>query len=171
MSLTGYTRTCALQSGGMKKLYGIIVADLTSFTFSTPAYSAMTCESGKHFHEYQFEPDSFELKENVTIENRCKKVVHSVEFYIGKMSSASRAALQELVDASDCGIVVVGEDNNGTLWVVGYSENHLKTRALELKSGVLTSGKKLTDANGTTITLESEDTDLMRVYTGSVTTS
>jgi len=171
MSLAGYTRSCALQSGGMKKLYAAIVADVTSFTFSTPAYSAATMESGKVFVEYQFEPDSFELKENVTIENRCKKVVHTLEFNILKMSSTSRAALQELVDASDCGVIAIVEDNNATKWVVGYSENHLKARALELKSGVLTSGKKLTDMNGTTITLESEDIDLMRVFTGTVPTT
>lgn len=171
MSLAGYTRSCALQSGGMKKLYAAIVADVTSFTFSTPAYSAATMESGKVFVEYQFEPDSFELKENVTIENRCKKVVHTIEFNILKMSSTSRAALQELIDASDCGVIAIVEDNNGTKWVVGYSENHLKTRALELKSGVLTSGKKLTDMNGTTIVLESEDTDLMRIFSGSVPTT
>ena len=167
-SLAGYVRTCALQSGGMKKLYAAIVADVTTFTFSTPAYTAATMESGKVFKEYQFEPDSFELKEAVTIENRSKKVTHTIEFYLNKMSSTSRAAVQELVDASDCGIIALVEDNNGTKWNVGYSESHLKTRALELKSAATSSGKKLTDQNGTTITLESEDTDLMRIFSGSV---
>ncbi len=170
-SLAGYVRTCALQSGGMKKLYAAIVADVTSFTLATAAYSTATMESGKVFVEYQFEPDSFELKENVTIENRCKKVVHSIEFYLAKMSATSRAALDELLSASDCGIIAICEDNNATKWVVGYSESFLKTRALELKSSAGTSGKKLTDQNGTTITLESEDTDLMRVFTGTVPTT
>jgi hypothetical protein len=168
MSLTGYSRTCELGSGGAKKFYAAIVADVTSFNFADPVYDAVTMVSGKSFHEYQFDPDSFEVKESETIENRCKKVVHTIEFYVGKMSAGSRAMFQELLDASDCGLIAIVEDNNGLKWVVGYSQNHLKTRALELKSGVQTSGKKLTDQNGLTVTLESEDTDAMRLLTASI---
>lgn len=170
-SLTGYSKVCGLQSGGMKSLYMAICADVTSFTLQSTSYSAATMESGKVFKEYQFEQDSFELKEAVTLENRSKKVTHTIEFYLAKMSATSRAALQEIIDNSDCGLVAICEDNNGVKWTVGYSESHLKTRALELKSGALTSGKKLSDPNGTTITLESEDTDLMRIFTGTIPTT
>ena len=171
MSLTGYSRTCSLQSGGMKKLYLAAVADVTSFTLSGALYNACTMVAGKAFKEYQFDPDSFELKESETIENRCKKIVHTIEFYIGKMSSTSRAALQEIIDASDCGMIGIVEDNNATKWVIGYSQSHLKTRPLELKNGAQTSGKKLTDLNGLTVTLESEDIDLMRTFTATVPTT
>jgi hypothetical protein len=168
MSLTGFTRTCSLASGGMKKFYAAIVADVTSFTLNSTYYNACTMVAGKVFKEFQFDRDTFELKETETIENGCKKIVHSVEFYISKMSADSRAALNEIMEASACGLIAIVEDNNGTKWTVGYSQGHLKDRALSLKGANSTSGKKLTDQNGTTITLESEDTEKMRIYSATV---
>jgi hypothetical protein len=167
-SLTGYTQTCALQSGGVKKLHLAIVADVASFTFATPDYSAATMVNTKVFKEYQFELDSFELKEDVTIENKCKKIVHSIVFFLAKLSSTLRAAVDEIATNSDCGLIAIAEDNNGNKWVLGYSENFLKVRPLYLKSGAGTTGKKLTDANGVTLTLEAEDNELMRLFTGTV---
>lgn len=172
MALTGYTKTCGgLQSGGVKNLWLVEVADLTSFTFSTPAYSAATMESGKVFKNYQFDPDTMELKEDIAFENNCMKVTHSVEFYLAKMSAASRLAVEEIALASSCGLVAIVEDNNGTKWVLGYSQNHLKLRPLLLKDAKGTTGKKLTDASGWTVTLENENNEQMRAFSGTVPTT
>lgn len=168
MALTGFTRACGLQSGGAKRLWLVEVADLTSFTFSTPSYSTATMVSTKVFKEYAFEPDSFEIKEVTAIENNCMKVTHTIEFYLAKMSATTRLAVEEIALASACGLIAIAEDNNGNKWVLGYSENHLKTRPLTLKSANGTTGKKLTDANGYTLTLENENNENMRLFTGTV---
>lgn len=166
MALVGLTRQCGLSSGGVKKLWLAEVASVTSFTFSTPAYSAITMGSGLLFKVYEFEPDSAELKETVSYENNCMKVVHSIEFFLARMSATTRVAVEEIALAASCGLIGVAEDNNGVKWVLGYSQNHLKLRPLSLKTGNGTTGKKLTDANGYTLTIENENNELMRVYTG-----
>ena len=99
------------------------------------------------------------------------KVVHSVAFYLAKMGATARAAVSEIALASSCGLIAVVEDNNGTRFVLGYSENHLKVRPLMLKTADGASGKKLSDANGYTVTLENENNEMMRVFTGTVPVS
>jgi len=165
MALTGYTRTCGLQSGGGKKIYLVEPADLTSFTYASPQYTAITMVATKVFKVYEFETDSLEIREEVSIENGCLKVVHGIDFYLQKMGTAARAAVEELALAGSCGLIAVVEDNNGAKWVLGYSENHLKLRPLLLKTAKGTSGKKLTDANGYTVTLENENNEMMRICT------
>lgn len=168
MALTGFTRSCGLQSGGMKSLYLVEVADVTSFTLASEVYTAVTMVSSKIFKQYDFDPDSFELKEDVQIENNCMKVVHSLVFNLMKLSATTRKVVEEIALASACGLIAIAEDNNGVKWVLGYSENHGKTRPLELKTGKGTTGKKLTDANQWEVTLESEDNTQMRTFSGTV---
>ena len=168
MALTGFARVCGLQSGGVKKVHLVEAADLTTMTFTTPAYSAITMVSGKVFKQYEFDPDSCEIREEVTVENNCMKVLHGLDFFITKMSSTARAAVEEIALASACGLIAIAEDNNGVKWVLGYSENHTKLRPLVLKSAKGTTGKKLTDTNGYTVSLEVENNECMRIFTGTV---
>ena len=168
MALTGYTKVCGFQSGGGKKVWLIEPADLTSFTKTLEAYTAVTVAAQKVFKKYEFDNDSCELKEDVSIENNCLKVVHGLVFYLAKLGATARAAVSEIALASSCGLIAVVEDNNGTRWVLGYSENHLKVRPLMLKTAAGTTGKKLNDANGYTVALENENNEMMRLYSGTV---
>lgn len=168
MALTGYTRACGMQSGGGKKLYLAEAPNVTSFTKTQEAYSAVTMESGKLFKVYDFDPDSMEIVEEVAVENNSMKVVHRIVWDMMKLSATARTAVEEIALASACGLIAIAEDNNAVLWVIGYSENHLKTRPLELKSAKGTTGKKLTDTNKWELTLESEDNSNMRVFSGTV---
>lgn len=168
MSLVGYTRSCGLQSGGIKRLYLAIVADVTSFTKTSESYSACTMENAKVFKTYDFEPDTCEFKEVTAIENNCMKVTKTIDFILAKMSVTGRIAVSEIALASACGLIAIVEDANGVKWVVGYTENFLKLRPLQVKSIAGTTGKKLTDANQYVFTLESEDNENCRDFTGTV---
>jgi len=168
MALTGYTRVCGLQSGGGKKLYLAEVASVTCMTVTSGVYTAITMNGVAVFKQYEFEPDSFEVKENSTIENGSLKVTHEIEFYLKKMSDTSRTVVSEIATASACGLIAIAEDNNGTKWVVGYSENHGKLRPLTLSSAEVATGKKLNDAAGTTLKLTSEDNENMHTVTTSI---
>ena len=168
MALTGFVRACGLQSGGGKKVWLVEVADLTSFTLASEVYTVATMVATKVFKMYEFDPDTCEIKEDVAIDNNCMKVTHGIEFYITKMSATARAAVSEIALASACGLIAIAEDNNGVKWVIGYSENHLKLRPLQLKTAAGSSGKKLTDANGYTVKLECDNNEMMRTFSGTV---
>jgi hypothetical protein len=168
MALVGYTRNCGLQSGGGKKVYLIEVADLTSMTATSGVYTAITLVSAKIWKQYEFDPDTCEIKEDVAVENNCMKVTHGLEFYLTRMSATARAAVSEIALASACGLIAVVEDNNGVKWVLGYSENHGKLRPLILKTAAGSSGKKLTDANGYTVKLECDNNEMMSTVTAAI---
>lgn len=164
---TGTLNVCEALAGGGKTLWLIDVADLTSFTLSTNLYSAMTVTGV--FKKYEFSLDSFEIRESIARENKSHKVTHAIEFYLDKLNQLHQDALIEIMASSNCGMVAVAEDNNLTKWVVGYNENFLKGRPLELLTGESSSGKLLGDLNGTVVTLQGEDDQPMKTYTGSVT--
>ena len=65
-------------------------------------------------------------------------------------------------------MIAIVEDNNSITWVTGFSENFLKKHPLKLLTDDTLSGKVFTDLNGSTATLQSEDTEKDRQFTGSV---
>lgn len=168
MALTGYTRTCGLQSGGGMKIWLTEVASLTSMTVTGDVYTAITMEGANVFVLHEFEPDSFELKETTTIENGSIKVTHEIEFFLKKLDDTARVAIEEIVLASACGLVAIVEDNNATKWVVGYNETHGKLRPLSVSTVEGLTGKNLSDAAGNTVKLVSEDNEHMRTVTAVV---
>ena len=165
MSLAGFARVCWLMSGGIKRLDLIAVDELTSMTATQKVYTAITLGSGKYFKTYEFEPDTCEMTSESTVENGAIKYHHEITFHVIKMSTAGRAMVEEITGQSGCGIIAVAEDNNGTKWVLGYTENHVKLRPLQLKGIKATTGKALVDANGYDVTLWNENNE--RPYTTS----
>jgi hypothetical protein len=158
-SLAGFVRVCGLMSGGIKRLDLIAVDDLTSMTATQKVYTAITLASGKYWKTYEFEPDTCVLDSESTVENGAIKYHHEITFHVRKMSTTGRAMVEEITGQSGCGIIAVAEDNNGTKWVLGYTENHLKLRPLQLKGIKSTTGKALVDANGYDVTLWNENNE------------
>lgn len=142
--------------------------DVTSFTFAGGKYTTAVMNGGAVFFEFEFEQDTAERRENGVRENGSSKYTHEIEFFVPKLTSDNRDRLQELMDASACGVIAIAEDSNGLLWVVGYSEAFLKKRALKLQSDASLSGKAFTDLNGSTVILLSEDTEKDVEFTGTV---
>jgi len=168
MSLAGFARTCGLQSGGVKRVYLVAVPDIASLTLVSQTYTAATMEAGKVFKMYEFEPDTCEWKEEVKITNNCIEITKTLDFVLAKMSTAGRAVVSEIALASACGMIAIVEDNNGTKWVLGYTENFLKLRPLQVESIAGGTGKKLTDASQYVFTLKSTDNEPCRDFSGTV---
>jgi hypothetical protein len=84
------------------------------------------------------------------------------------MNTSQRDAIQDVIDSTTCGMVAISEDANGATSVLGYSENQLLSRPLKVQSMESNSGASFTDANGTTVILASSDTEMPRVFTGTV---
>lgn len=168
MALAAFAKPCENNSGGAYKLYIADVASVTSATLTSGEWSAITMNGVAVFYEYECEQDTIEFRENVTRENYSTRVDHEIEFYLPKMSTLQRNAIQELIDNSICGILAIVVDSNEKQWFVGYSDNFGSARPLKLVSDTTTTGKAFSDNNGSTILLRSTDNEKSRVFTGTV---
>ena len=169
MALTaGFTKSCTAKTSGVKNVHLVDEADLTSFTLTGDDYSAVVMVGGKVFKKYEFDSGEAESKETTNLVNGNSEVIHELQFFLGRMSSASRKSVQEIIDASNCGMIAIMTDNNGIKWAIGYSENFLKEEPLRLTSGAHTTGKAKTDVSGRDVILTSSDNELARVFTATI---
>lgn len=168
MALAAFVKPCENNSGGAFRLYLADVASVTSATLTSGEWSAITMNGVAVFYEYECEQDSIEFRENVSREGSSTKVEHEIEFYLPKMATLQRNAIQELIDNSVCGVLAIVVDSNEKKWFVGYSENFTKKRPLYLVSDTTATGKAFTDPNGSTVVLRSIDNEKSRVFTGTV---
>lgn len=165
---TGFSLPCSNNTGGLVNVWLTDAANVTSFTLTAGAYSAVTMNGPAVFYKFEFEQDTAEYRENVSRENFSTKIDHELEFYLTKMTLASQAAIQSIIDSSTCGVIAICEDANNNKWVVGYSENFLKGRPLKISTVASTTGKAFTDGNGSTVTLMSVDNEAALTFTGTV---
>jgi len=168
MSLTGFIKTCGAKAAGVLSVWVAKKDDVTSFTLTSGEYSAVTMNGANLFKEYDFKKDEAELKIGTTRENGSKMVANTVDFFVDELSTTSQAAIDELANESNCGLIVIVGDNNGNKWVLGYSETHGKKRPAELLTGEATTGRVLTDQNGEVVTLFSDGRDRPLNFTGTV---
>lgn len=166
----GLTRVCQARSGGLVKVYLANASDITSFTLNsgTGEYTAVTMVAGKVFYKFDFKQDSGERKEDGKMNDGAFSVEHSIEIFIEDLTQAIRQRMQDVADASACGMVAIVEDANARKWVVGYNEKFLLERPLKLDSNAAATGKAFTDPNGSTVTLKSMDNEYDRTFTGSI---
>jgi len=172
MALLGFVKGCTERSGGATALYLAEVKDVTAFTLGATVdakkWATVAMKTGTFFKKYEFEKNTVEFKESTARENGSTKVTKTIEFMLPKMSQESRDTVEEIMIASNCGLVAIVEDNNSQKWVVGYTVKHKKDKPLELQTSEATTGKAITDANGDTVILIAEDTERSRTFTGTV---
>ena len=168
-SLTaGFTRSCTAKTSGVKTIHLVTEEDLTSLTLTGSEYTAFVMAGGGVFLKFEFDSGEAEYKETTNQVNGNSEIIHELQFFLGRMSSDSRTAVQELIDASNCGLIAIVTDNNGIQWAVGYSENFLKEEPLRVTSGDHTTGKAKTDVSGRDVILTSSDNELARVITATI---
>ena len=169
MSLTtAFALPCENNTGGLVSLYLTDKANVSSFTESGGEWTAVTMNSSAVFYQYEFEQDMAEYTNPASRENSSTLVNHNIEFYLTKMTTLQRNAIQAIFDSSTCGIVAIAEDANNNKWVVGYSSNFGTARPLKIASTEGGTGKAFTDGNGTTVNMASSDNELAKVFIGTV---
>lgn len=168
----GFTRVCAARSGGLIRIYLANEADVDSFTLNatTGEYTAVTMASGKVFYKFDFKQDSGERRYTGAMNDGAFSVEHFIEMYIEDLTQDSRNKMQDIADASACGMIAIVEDANARKWVVGYNEKFGKERPLKLETDEGASGKAFTDPNGDTVIMKSVDNEYDRTYSGVVPT-
>ena len=178
MSITALSLTCSSsRSAGIDKLYLIDVADLTSFTLAsglTSTYGTITLPTGNFWFEIEFEQDQAFYKQTIEGEmarGMQPKVKHEVQIFINECSLTVRDALQDILDASPCGVFVVVKDNNAVYWAIGYCEDFLKTRPARPSALEYDSKMALGEVLGGTLTLEATNKKMGYKVTATIVTS
>ena len=144
--LTGYTRQCGRQSGGVSRIGIAQVTDIDKITVQDGMISAITMKSGSFFKDYQSALDQAEYKfadTEASILIRLNRV--------GKESSNAYNALKNL---APCGLVAIAQLNNGETVLLGYTEEFGFTRPIVDVTSDSSSGKALTDENYFDVTLK-----------------
>lgn len=166
--ITAFSLPCENNTGGGVNLWITDKSNITSMTEVGGEWSDITMEATKVFFKYEFEQDTLGYTDNLSRENSSSLINHEIEFYLTKMTTLQRNAIQSLIDSSTCGVVAIVEDANLNKWVVGYSANFGSARPLKIASTEGGTGKAFTDANGTTVKLASSDNEKAKVFTGTV---
>lgn len=168
MSLTGFIKVCTKSNGGILTIGLIEKSAFVGATLDATSdnYSAITVAASKKFLKYEFQEDEAEFKEDSKFENNSAAVTKYVIFKIPNMNAESRKAVQEIIDASYCGMIAIVTTPSGETFLVGYGEDVKAERPLRLSQSSGTTGKKMTDARGEEVTLSCEHTEKSRLFTG-----
>lgn len=146
----GLSKDCNANSGGVKRIAIANAADVASVAY-TSNVAAVTMGTAKVFYEFEFEQDTAEWRENGELINGSLKYTQELEFFIRKNNDTNRTALAEL--GNNCGYVVLMEDMNGTVYILGHSDALGAERPMKLSADATSTGKELTDLAGSTMTL------------------
>ena len=160
-------KTCYSWAGGVERLYLCDKASVTSMTLTSEQYSAITMASSNVFYEYEFEDGTCKADYEVDgSDGKSTSVKAMIEFYIEGLSNTNRTAIASLMASSPCGIIAIVVDTTGTKWVYGYGERSKK--AMKMTKATGSTGAKVDEQQGQTVTLENLTPEIPRVYTGTV---
>ena len=164
--------------GGLKTIHLANTDDITSFTLDAAAgshgYTAVTMTAAAVFYKWEFERGTAGFTASATRENGSTMIEVSLEFYIPKVTGVVNHDLMELV--TSCGITAIVEtyaDDCATpavtyKFVLGWDEIFDETAYMEFTSGEETTGVALQDANGTAITITTQQGEYPREFTGTI---
>lgn len=168
--LTGFTKKCGRVRSGVMQLLLIPAPDFVDGTFDTTdtdAVSAVTLAKESHFTVYEFQKDECQYEENFKTENGIHAVEQKITFKLPGMTPQTRSAVQEIADASYCGLIAAVVRPDGNL-IVGFDKEFGKLRPLELDTTTGTTGKTLTDSAGEEIVLTRTSTVKAPYFVGEV---
>ena len=159
--------------GGIKKIYLANTDDITSFTAGSAGahtYTAVTMVATKFFYVWEYDRGTAGYTAAATRENGSTMIEVTLEFYIPKITGVVNHDLMELV--TSCGITSIVETYADDcadpaltyLFVLGWDEIFEETAYMEFTSGEQTTGVGLQDANGTAITLTTQQGEYPREY-------
>lgn len=152
-TLSGLSRDCAANKGGVAEVYIANREDVTVVTVTDGKVSAITMASGKYFQVYQFNRGTASLAStyNVDQANGTRFVASDLVMVFNRMQTAKRIEVTALA-VNDLYVIV--KDNNGLFWLLGYDN------PVNMGAGDGNTGTALTDRNGYSVTLH-DDSDEM----------
>ncbi|MEE0916641.1 MAG: hypothetical protein U0L45_09100 [Alistipes sp.] len=146
ITLSGYTRQCGRQSGGVSRIGIAQVSDIKDITAAEGVITGITFNTGASFKDYQSELDQAEFTYN--------NGETSLLLRLNRVGKAASVAVKELEETAPCGLVALAQLNNGETVVIGYTEEFGLTRPILNVESNFNSGKALTDDNFVDVTLK-----------------
>jgi len=143
---SGWTLDCRDSMGGVKEIYIIALADVTSYVTASGVVTGLVKATGKQFYKFEQLTQTASWTEDVTgsDENGSIFYAQTVNMQFNKSQAAVRNQVK-LLAANRC--IAVVKDRNGVAVMLGA------TIGLSTNGGQSASGKAYGDLNGTTLVL------------------
>ena len=148
----GFTLGCRDNVGGIKTVYIIELANVSSFSPSdlSGTLTAITMSGGAKFWTYNMEKETASLEESIQTNDANGTVFYepTLTMPLRKMQASSRNELKLLAQNLIAAIVL---DRNGKYWACGFKNG------LELQPSKIMTGKAMGDFNGYELTLKGKE--------------
>jgi len=169
--------------GGLKTIWLANTDEISSFTLDATAgshgYTDVTMDTPgtDKFYKWEFDRGTAGFSANASRENGSTLIEVSLEFYIPKVTGEVNYDLMELV--TSCGITCCVESYADDCedpavtykFILGWDQIFEETAYMEFTTGDQTTGIALQDANGTAITLTTQQGEYPRAFTGDTTSA
>lgn len=142
---SGYTLDCKDSLGGVKAVWFIEHANVSSVTEASGVVTAITKGAGKVFYKYELVRNTSSLTENITasVENGTVFYAQELSVILNKMQASTR---NEILLLAKNVLMAVVQDSNGKYWLLG------KTNGIDITGGSSATGTAQGDRNGYTLT-------------------
>lgn len=160
-TLTGISRDCLGNNGGIRKVWLANYDNVASLTVASGAITAISMSNSEKFKLYEFARNTSSLSSNyaVNAENGTSYVESDLLMVFNRMDTSKRL---EIVALAQGNLVAIVEDNNGNKWYLG------KDFPVTINAGDGQTGTARADRNGYSITLRDESAELPFPFTGTV---
>lgn len=142
---SGYTLDCKDSLGGIKAVWFIEHANVSSVTEASGVVTAITKGAGKVFYKYELVRNTSSLTENITasVENGTVFYSQELSVILNKMQASTR---NEILLLAKNVLMAVVQDSNGKYWLLG------KQNGIDITGGSSATGTAQGDRNGYTLT-------------------
>ena len=149
----GYTLDCKESLGGIKAVWLIAHANVSSVTEASGIVSAITKGAGKVFYKYELVKHTGALTETITasVENGTVFYAQELSIVLNKLQANTR---NEILLLAQNTLMVVVQDANDKYWLLG------RTQGCDVTGGTAASGTAQGDRNGYTLTITGSEKQL-----------
>lgn len=149
----GYTLDCRESLGGIKAVWLIAHANVSSVTEASGVVSAITKAAGKVFYKYELVKNTGALTETVTasVENGTVFYAQELSIVLNKLQANTR---NEILLLAKNTLMAVVQDANDKYWLVG------RYTGLDVTGGTAATGTAQGDRSGYTLTFTGGEKEL-----------
>lgn len=148
-----YVLDCREGLGGIKNVWLIAHANVTSVTEASGIVSAIGKSSGKIFYKYELVKNTGSLTETITssVENGTVFYAQELSIVLNKLQANTR---NEILLLAKNTLMAVVEDANGKYWLLG------RLNGIDVTGGTAATGVAQGDRNGYTLTFTGGEKEL-----------
>lgn len=149
----GFNLDCRDAIGGLKEIYIIEQANISSITEASGTVTALVNATGKRFYKYSLIRETSNAEETITGNEQNGTIFYAqkLDLILNKRQVSVRNEIMLLAKNKLC---IVAVDNIGNAWLYG------RNNGLMLNAGTSPTGTAWGDRNGYTLTFSGNETEL-----------